>query len=227
MGVPDTGGVHLWYTPLAAQQVALDRYLAMLDPEERSRADRFRFAVDRERFIIGHGLLRSLLGRYLETDPVAVAMQRGPYGKPFVEHAVLRFNLSDTKDAVLIAFAQGAEIGADIETMARVVDHTAVAEHYFTPEEVAWIGSDDAAKRRFLELWTRKEAVLKASGVGIMDDLRVLRVDAPMNEMTIVHAAFVEHAAPAYHVRTWHLGEDHIISIAGEAPMDGVRFLRA
>ncbi|MBK6774278.1 MAG: 4-phosphopantetheinyl transferase family protein, partial [Flavobacteriales bacterium] len=58
--------------------------------------------------------------------------------------------------------------------MSRRVDHLSVAEHYFTPEEIAVIASSADGKRQFLDFWTRKEAVLKASGVGIMDDLKIL-----------------------------------------------------
>lgn len=216
---PEAGTVHLWYAPLADLRDRIGPYAELLDPVELDRMRRFRFDADRERFILGHGLLRTLLGRYLERDPSLIRMARGPFGKPYLERKTLRFNLSDTKDAVLIAFADGLELGADIETMTRDVDHVAVSEHYFTAPEIRAIAAAEHPKRHFLELWTRKEAVLKASGVGIMDDLRVLRVDAPRNSMFIDHEAFTTMAAPQYHVRTWHVGRDHLVSLAApEAP---------
>ncbi len=219
------GHAQLWYTTLDAHRPRVEEYLLLLDPEEQERAARFRFPHDRERFVIAHGLLRSLLGRYLDTPPAELIIARGPYGKPFVLGTDLRFNLSDTKDALLIAFTRGEEIGADIETMARTVDHIGVSEHYFTPDEIGSIHMAEAAgtgKLRFLELWTRKEAVLKASGVGIMDDLRVLSVGDAHNRMTIAHEAFVRDAAAEYHVGTWHLGDQHIISVAGTGPIHAV-----
>lgn len=218
IGLPQAGAVHIWYAPLEALRPRMSAYTELLDPVELDRMARFRFAVDRDRFILGHGLLRSLLGQYLERDPSLIRMARGPYGKPYLERKSLRFNLSDTKDAVLIAFATDMELGADIETMTRDVDHLAVSNHYFTAPEIAGIGLALDPKRRFLELWTRKEAVLKASGVGIMDDLRILRVDGERNSMLIDHEAFVALAAAQYHVRTWHVGEQHLISIA--APLE-------
>ncbi|MFT3886249.1 MAG: 4'-phosphopantetheinyl transferase superfamily protein [Flavobacteriales bacterium] len=220
----EAGVVEAWYAPLAALHDRAAYFHDLLDPVELERAARFRFHHDRDRFILGHGLLRSLLGHYLKRDGSLVRMARGPFGKPFLERKALRFNLSDTKDAVLIAFATDLEIGADIETMTRDVDHHAVSEHYFTPPEVQAIteaGSD--GKRRFLELWTRKEAVLKASGVGIMDDLKALRVDAPRNTMLIAHEAFARMAAPTYHVHTYHVGAEHLISIASPKPLKAVR----
>lgn len=245
-------GISMYFATLDGHRERIPEYQELLDPVEQERAARFRFEVDRERFIIAHGLLRTLLGERLGARPEELRIARGPYGKPYIEGTDLRFNLSDTKDALLIAFAHGREIGVDIETMTRTVDHIAVGEHYFTPEEIALIKaasepplpsrestrtvdplgrqSPDAAdgntsKRRFLEFWTRKEAVLKASGVGIMDDLRVLRVDGAVNRMTITHEVFMQHAAESYHLRTWHLGEDHIISVAQEGPLNGVRLM--
>lgn len=212
---PADGEVHLWFATLDQLSPKLDNYRDLLDPVESDRAKRFRFKQDRERFILGHGWLRDLLGRYLKRDGSLIRYARGPFGKPHLERKKLRFNFSDTKDAILIGFTTGIEIGVDVETMSREVDHAAVSQHYFTATEIDVIraaGSD--AKHRFLEFWTRKEAVLKASGVGIMEDLRVLRVDAAHNVMSIEHEAFVKMAADEYHVRTWHAGKDHLISLA-------------
>ncbi|MBS1583428.1 MAG: 4'-phosphopantetheinyl transferase superfamily protein [Bacteroidetes bacterium] len=216
---PPPGSIDAWYAPLARLLPHLDRFAALLDPVENDRAERFRFAHDRERFILGHGLLRELLGRYLKRDGSLVRTARGPFGKPYLERKDLRFNLSDTKDAVLVAFTTKQEVGADIETMTREVDHHAVSTHYFTPTEVHSIAEAGDGKRRFLELWTRKEAVLKASGVGIMDDLKALRVDAPRNTMVIAHEAFARMAAPEYHVHTYQVGTDHLISLASPVPL--------
>lgn len=212
---PAEGTAHLWFATLKGLHERTEEFNGLLDTEEQERAHRFHFRTDRDRYILGHGLLRTLLGRYLGQDATAVRMPRGRFGKPYVAGTDLRFSFSDTKDAILVAFTTGNEIGADIETMHRTVDHAGVSAHYFTPPEITAIeaaGTD--AKRRFLEFWTRKEAVLKASGVGIMDDLRSLRVDDERNDLVIRHEAFMSMAAPAYHVHTWQVGSDHLISLA-------------
>lgn len=228
---PQEGEAHIWYATLESLRPRAQEFAELLDPVEQERAQRFRFDHDRERFILGHGLLRSLLSRYLKRDGSLIRMARGPFGKPFLERKDLRFNMSDTKDAVLVAFTHRTEVGADIETMTRRVDHASVAEHYFTAPELQSIldasgGSDTRSqqKRRFLELWTRKEAVLKASGVGIMDDLKALRVDGERNTMLITHDAFVKMAAPEYHVITHSIGEDHVISLASPVAIRRVQF---
>jgi 4'-phosphopantetheinyl transferase len=212
---PQESQVHLWYATLERLRSRAEAFRDLLDPVEQERAERFRFKHDRERFVLGHGLLRELLGRYLKRDGSLIRLARGPFGKPYLERKRLRFNFSDTKDAILIGFTTGQEIGVDIETIERNVDHTAVSEHYFTRPEVAAIEATGAeAKSRFLDFWTRKEAVLKASGVGIMDDLRSLRVDGPRNVMVIENEAFMKIAAPEYHVRSLRLSPTHIASVA-------------
>lgn len=216
----------LHFGTLAELMPRKEHYLDLLDPMERSRADRFRFMQDRDRFILGHGLLRDVLGQRLGRLPAALEFLRGEFGKPFLAGHPVHFNLSDTKDAVLVAVAH-APVGADIETMLRNTDHERVAGHYFTPPEVESIEHAPDGKRRFLELWTRKEAVLKACGVGLMDDLHSLEVNATRNSMMISHPDFVRLAAPAYHVETFIAGADHLISLASADPISRVHLIEA
>ncbi len=220
------GETHLWYATLLSLAHRAAHYRLLVDGEEQARAARFLHEHDRERFILGHGLLRSLLGKYLGAPPASLILQRGEFGKPFLKDHPFHFNLSDTKDAVLVAIAD-KPIGVDIETMNRHTDHLRVADHYFTGKEVDSIRRADDGKRRFLELWTRKEAVLKACGVGLMDDLHSLEVGSPANTMAISHPDFVRMAAPAYHVGTLASGPDHLISLASTDAIKKLQFFHA
>ncbi|MBK8226300.1 MAG: 4'-phosphopantetheinyl transferase superfamily protein [Flavobacteriales bacterium] len=221
---PRTGEAKLWLASIAELRAASDRYKALLDPDERIRAERFRFEADRERFVLGHGFLRETLAAAMGIAPSEIRYGRSTHGKPFIEGHSARFNFSDTKDAVLVGFTERADLGIDLETMTRRVDHDAVAGHYFTEEEVVALQVLDgpARKRRFLELWTRKEAVLKASGVGIMEDLKEMRVEDGSNSMRASHPEFVSMAASAYHVRTFLIGDAHIVSLAAPVPLDAI-----
>jgi len=218
-----TDHIAVWTATLADLLPRAEAYRATLDPTEKERMARFRFEVDRERFLLGHGWLREVLGTYLLCAPASLSFSRGRYGKPFLEGHPLRFNISDTKDAVAIAVSKEREVGVDIETTSRKVHHVEVGQHYFTTEEIAAIDEAPDGKRRFLEFWTRKEAVLKASGVGIMDDLHLLRVNAPVNELRITHPEFIAMATDEYHVRTWSVGDEHLISLAVEHAVGEVR----
>jgi 4'-phosphopantetheinyl transferase len=215
-----------WYAHLTSLQQQRAKHASLLDDAERTRAARFRQEVDRERFISAHGLLREVLGRCLGQAPGELVFQRGEFGKPYLEGHPLHFNLSDTKDAVLIAVAD-QPIGADVETVHRHTDQEQVAGHYFTSAEVASIQEAQDGKRRFLELWTRKEAVLKACGVGLMDDLKKLEVGRDENRMRIAHPDFVRLAAPAYHVYTLYPDADHPMSIALPRPAGTIRLFGA
>jgi len=216
--------IHIHFATLTSLVPLTEHYRDLLDAAELARLERFKFEVDEQRFLLGHGFLREVLGRYMERAARSVGFERGPYGKPVVPGASFHFNLSDTKDAVAVAICANMELGVDVETVDRNVDHINVGQHYFTVEEQASIVEADDGKRRFLEFWTRKEAVLKASGVGIMDDLRVLRVDQAENRMMITHDVFIAMAAPEYHVRTWAVDATHIVSLATPQRTTGIKF---
>jgi 4'-phosphopantetheinyl transferase len=222
----ELSGAHLWYAPLPLLLPRLGSFRPLLDTEEHARAQRFLHDTDRERFILGHGLLRELLGRYVGRLPEELVLQRGEFGKPFIKGHPVHFNLSDTKDAILVGIAR-LPIGADIETMNRKTDHERVAEHYFTLRETRSIAEAPDGKRRFLELWTRKEAVLKACGIGLMDDLKSLDVGDADNTMAITHADFLRLAAPEYHVHTMPVGKDHLISMATPRPVTEIQLFQA
>lgn len=218
---------HIHFAELAELRPREEELRSLLDAQELARAARFKFDHDRERFVLGHGWMRELLAHYLNNVPASIRMERGRFGKPFLPSGELYFNLSDTKDAIAFALCRAVEIGVDVETVDRRVDHDAVSGHYFTQEEQHRIVQSEQPKRTFLEFWTRKEAVLKASGVGIMDDLRSLRVDEAVNKITIAHPEFIAMAAAEYHVRTWRIGEGHSISLASPKPVEQVLFFGA
>lgn len=218
LALPPPGQGVALFAKLEDLEGSIGHFNSLLDAQEQARAARFHFEQDRQRFVIGHGLLREVLGHVLGRSAKGLELLRGKFGKPFVAGHPVHFNLSDTKDAVLLALAS-TELGADIETMNRRTDHERVAHHYFTPAEVEQIGKSADGKKRFLELWTRKEAVLKACGVGLMDDLHSLEVHARLNELAIRHPEFVKLAAPEYHVATFTIGEDHVVSLASASSM--------
>lgn len=219
---PWTTGTRIHYAPLTKHLHQLEELHALLDPHERDRAARFVRQADHDRYVIGHGLLRSTLAQHTGIPAASIVFARGVYGKPVIPSADLHFNMSDTKDAVSLALHRTLPLGVDIETMQRSTDHERVGAHYFTAGEMEAIAAAPDAKRRFLEFWTRKEAILKACGVGIMDDLHTLRVDQAHNKLRIQHPAFRAMAAAAYHVHTWTVGNDHLVSLALPEPIGTV-----
>ncbi len=165
--------VHVWraslYLPLE-RVFALEQILAQ---DERQRADRFVRPEDRTRFIVGRGLLRSILGCYLSTDPGKLKFYDSPFGKPALAHEskppVIRFNLSHAGGLALYAVAAGREVGVDIECIRPDFGTEEIAERFFSRREVAMLRALPASSRlkAFFDCWTRKEAYLKARGEGL------------------------------------------------------------
>ena len=177
-----TDAVHVWTAHLddiPARDLA--DLTALLDPEESARAARFHFERDRRHFAATRGFLRRLLSQYLEVAPRAIRFGYGSRGKPFLSSPAtpLRFNLSHSHGRALFVFAWEREVGIDVEAGARLAeDWPAIARRVFSTREQAELGALPASIRRdgFLNGWTRKEAYLKATGLGIVDGLQTIEV---------------------------------------------------
>jgi len=152
----------------------IDAWAALLRPEERARADRFRQADDRRRYILGRGLLRTVLGRHLDRAPGSLVLGAGPRGKPtLADGDGIAFNVSHSGDYVLVAVGRAAAIGVDVEQWRPDLDLVGVGPQVFTPAEQAAIAHAPAAQQtyRFFRQWTFKEAVAKAVGQGLSLDV--------------------------------------------------------
>jgi 4'-phosphopantetheinyl transferase len=162
--------VHVWLARLdPANEQSWCRHVRATTGDERDRASRFRRAQDGERYLVAHGALRFLLGRYLTCDPLSLRFAVSRNGKPFLENQRLHFNLSHSGDFALIAVAQNRPVGADIEVVRPMSDLDAVAARVCTPGELDRLSqlANPDRERAFFAMWTRKEALAKATGEGI------------------------------------------------------------
>jgi 4'-phosphopantetheinyl transferase len=156
--------------------------VSCLSEQELLRAKRFRFAGDRMRWLLARSILRQLLALYLGRPPLSVEILRGPFGKPFVAEGGagdgLRFNLSHSGNRAVYAFASGREVGIDIERgpLLRLEDLTSAG--FLSGREIEELaalggrGLHDA----LLRCWTRKEALIKATGEGLTAPLMAIEV---------------------------------------------------
>jgi 4'-phosphopantetheinyl transferase len=157
-----------------------------LTADETRRAERFYFQKDRDRFIVARGLLRSILSRYLNMEPSQLRFRYGAHGKPDLATASgghkLRFNLSHSNGLALYAITRDREIGVDIEYIRADFPGLQVAEHFFSPREIATLRALPAARRHeaFFTFWTLKEAYIKARGQGLTLSLDQLDVSAAL-----------------------------------------------
>ncbi len=111
--------VHVWYTSLDMGAPQLQSLMHILSNDEKDRAERFRFQIDRRRYIVSRGMLREILSFYLKRDPAALKFEYNPYGKPFLKRSEgseeLSFNLSHSQDISLYALTWVRKVGIDIE----------------------------------------------------------------------------------------------------------------
>jgi len=179
--------VHVWRTSLNVPSALVQSLQHTLSPDEVERADRFHFERDHNHFIVARGILRTLLGRYLNISPSQLRFRYNPYGKPELASpsTSLHFNISHSHELALFAFAQNRELGVDVEFMNRDIAYDELAQHTFSRYEVAIVRtlSGDAKRQGFFNCWTRKEAYIKARGMGLSLDLTSfdvsLRPDEP------------------------------------------------
>lgn len=168
---PDTREVHVWFRHTeSATADAVEAARATLSPDERRQADQFRFAEDRRDYTLAHDLLRRCLSNYRAIEPSAWDFQRDAFGKPFLRSdSRLSFNLSHTRHLVACVVGAGMPVGIDAERTSRTLDTEALVGRYFSSCEAAALArcSESARSASFLELWTLKEAFLKAIGLGL------------------------------------------------------------
>lgn len=194
--VLEPNDVHVWRVDVDALAEADAELVGLLAPDERRRADRFRTAPDRRRFVVTRATLRSLLGRYLGADPHEVPIQYGVHGKPELRTASSRidlaFNLAHSGDLVLFAFARDRRVGIDVEAIRPVPELDLLAQRLFTPRERGVLDALEGCERSiaFFHGWTRKEAFAKALGQGLT--LAFERVAVPMGANAMPAAVPVE-----------------------------------
>lgn len=161
--------VDVYNIRLEADAARLDYLYEILSPEERERALRFRFAAHRRQSIICRATLREALSTYLDLKPAAIRFAYNRYGKPCVRGSEVRFNLSHSASWAMLAVTRGREVGIDIERIDPRFAEEQIPEHFFSPREVAQLRSlpNSEQTAAFFRCWTRKEAYIKARGLGL------------------------------------------------------------
>ena len=168
-------GIDVWKATSDLNPTLVDSFKSMLTGDEIDRANRFYQHKDCNRFITSRVALRTILGKYLNIAPEAVEFASGINKKPFIKNATqknLKYNLSHSGDAILLAVAD-SEIGADVEFINHNFGYREVLTDNFSPGEVNYITETESI-HRFFKLWTRKEAITKATAQGLDCDLRLL-----------------------------------------------------
>ncbi len=205
--------VHVWQFDFEDFSKEQQLYLfSLLEKEEQSKAERYRFERDTRHYSITRGLLRHLLMHYLDTPNQVIKLSKGIYGKPVLEKNSLdlHFNVSHTKEKIFFAFCIGNELGIDVEKTKVNHSYQSVINEYFNTEEQNYIGENPY---RFCEFWTRKEALLKAFGTGLISNMDIITI---LDGSRFISGRFPFKANPNtnIYVKTITIKPDHFISLA-------------
>jgi 4'-phosphopantetheinyl transferase len=222
--VLDDNEVQLWRIHPSDAANSGEHYSALLSPLERAHAERYRQAQAREHFIIGRACLRILLGNVIGIDSKSINISAGRHGKPEtppVDGQSIFFNVAHSKDTILIALGRQSALGVDVEYFDRKTDIMEVASSNFTEEEtntLASIADQEVRIRLFYRYWTRKEAVAKADGRGLLLSLSSFDVS---HESTHLHPVRLNDSpgknGTLYYVSDLDLGSEATGALALES----------
>jgi 4'-phosphopantetheinyl transferase len=213
--------VHVWCLSTAEREGETSvADVSRLSPAERARHDHLAFAHSRRDFAAAHALLRTALSRYADCPPEAWSFVAGDREKPRLSDvsraiAPLSFNLSHTRGLVACAVAAAGEVGIDVESADRPAEPGDLAARFFSPDEVEHLQACALAEQRvrFTELWTLKEAFLKALGVGLAMPLGAMFFD--LRDSGSIRFTPPPDVAPArWHFAVFAATERHFMSVA-------------
>lgn len=197
------GVVYIWEGRLDVPDRVTADARTLLSARERKRADRFVYDRHRRRYTVAQAHLRRVLGQLTGTLPDRIRFRYEDKGKPFLPGGP-SFNQSHSEDRLMIAVAASGRLGVDIEELRRVRLMLGIADKNFAPDEAARMHTAPADERQelFFRFWTRKEAFLKALGVGLTHPLRSFSVDpSPGAAQGLLHVEDLPED-PAQ----WHIG---------------------
>lgn len=173
------GEVHIWKIALTSTKAALGNLPSILSAAEAERSSRFSFEKDQARFISCRASLRLLLSRYTGVPADKIAFRYEPQGKPALAGiAGWQFNVSHSSDLAAVAISRYDALGIDIELIDPEFPRGEVAPDIFAPDEVRDVDALPPSSQPgyFFQLWTLKEALLKAAGSGLLMDPRTIHI---------------------------------------------------
>jgi len=217
--------IHIWRISLDIAKYDLKGLRQYLSMPECAKAARFHFDEDQQRYIIGRGMVRLLLGQYLHIPPSQLEICHGQYGKPFLDpkcnSMTISFNVSHSSNIMLCAISSDRQIGIDIEYISPDIDVYELADRFFSTQEAALLKSLPAEERleSFYAFWTIKEAYLKAIGIGVANGLD--SVDVPysvVESLVLGRKGKTETRWRNWWLKVLRPGPGYIASVAVEGP---------
>jgi 4'-phosphopantetheinyl transferase len=194
--------VDLWLYSIHPHEHNLSELFSILSQAEQEKAKKFHFASDRKKYVISHGIMRRLLASYIECEPLKIHYQVNEYGKPSMSTAQtpIHFNLTHSDNLAGLAIAS-SPVGVDIEKIKPLDDYLSMTKHFLSPKESLIFQSlaQQEQQLTFYRAWTRKEAYIKAIGMGL---------SYPVEQVTVglqEKAELLEDQANPANISKWSL----------------------
>jgi len=204
----------------------LQRYHALMNPEEAKQQKRFHFERHRHQYLITRAIIRSTLSRYApEVAPEEWQFEKNEYGRPQIaavhkDVVPIHFNLSHTDGLIACGIVLDGELGVDVEDIERGGDLINIADRFFSPSEVADLHQLGSAMHteRFFDYWTLKEAYIKARGMGLSIPLEDFSYHLSEDHSDISISIVPKQNDPAnrWQFRQWRMGTRHKIALCLE-----------
>jgi len=178
-------------------------YWEILNSSEQKRANKFYFEIDKKRFVITRALLKRYLGDYNRLEPKNIDFTLNAYGKPLMDNQPFYFNVAHSEKRGLIGITQIAEIGVDVEHFRQNTDLDAIAKRFFSTLEYDAFCAlpQHEHKQGFFNAWTRKEAFIKAVGMGLSMPLHAFDVSlSPREEARLSAVRFDDEKADDWQI---------------------------
>ncbi|MEP6764243.1 MAG: 4'-phosphopantetheinyl transferase superfamily protein [Gemmatimonadaceae bacterium] len=228
---------HIWRIPLD-EVAGVDAHHANLSTDEQTRARRFHSRQHALRYTVAHGMLRRILSTYTGVSARALTFARSEFGKPYLSQVeetdsrYVHFNLSHSADIALVAVSVSGNVGVDVEFWRDNVRHLEVAERFFSVAERQALralgGNVYNVTRGFFSGWSRKEAYLKASGLGISRGLDHFDVSLePTAPASILADRRDTQAVTRWEMANVDVGAGYSAAIVATAPLSVVRLYDA
>lgn len=151
--------------------------LPYLPSQEQEKIRRFKFQKDKDRSLLGKILLWKLLHEQSDFRK-PLQFDYSEYQRPSIRSCHADFSISHSGEIVVCGLSTTGLIGVDVEEERPVAP--AEFNAFFNPEELQWIGD---SRSRFFQLWSRKEALIKASGSGMFADLLSINATQPNHQL--------------------------------------------
>lgn len=212
--------VHVWCADLNVSENTHEMLAKHLNIDEQNRAARFVREQDRSHFIAARGILRDILSRYSYIAPQDIKFNYGVNGKPSLSaeqnQGKIYFNLAHSHDLAIYAITYLSQLGVDIEYTKRNIEALDIAERFFSKNEIASMQALPVSEQvaAFYKIWTRKEAFVKAIGVGLSHPLDQFSVNNALEKFEIVFHKHDPHIKNDWYIHDIAIFPDYVAALS-------------